>query len=57
MRPINMKMASQTGRKPFGSFCKFLVWYFCNAFSHHWESRWSWKDSKMISTLLYWLIS
>jgi len=23
-------------RKTFCLFCEFLVWYFCNSFSHHW---------------------
>jgi len=39
-------------KKTFCPFCKFLVWYFHNAFSCHWESCWSWKHSKVFCTLL-----
>ena len=37
--PADLKKKEE--RKTFGLFCEFLVWYFCDAFSRHWESCWS----------------
>ena len=43
-------------RTYFGQFGYFLVWYFCNAFSHYCECCWLWKHLKVNVTLLWRLL-
>jgi len=44
-------------RKTIWPFCCYLVGYFRDAFSRHWESCWPWKHSKMNIMLSWRLIS
>ena len=41
---------SEERRKTIWLFCCCLLGYFCDAFSHHWDSCWSWKHSEQCRT-------